>query len=36
LPEIRQHVRALEQRVRALEARPGRATKKMKGKEKRK
>jgi UDP-3-O-[3-hydroxymyristoyl] glucosamine N-acyltransferase len=36
LPELRQHVRALEQRVRALETRPGRATKKAKGKKKQK
>jgi UDP-3-O-[3-hydroxymyristoyl] glucosamine N-acyltransferase len=36
LPELRQHVRALEQRVTALEARSGRATKKAKGKERQK
>jgi hypothetical protein len=31
LPELRQHVRALEQRVKALETRAGRATKETKG-----
>ena len=36
LPELRQHVRALEQRVMALETRAGRATKKAKGKKKQK
>lgn len=36
LPELRQHVRSLEQRVRALETGPARATKKAKGKKKRK
>jgi UDP-3-O-[3-hydroxymyristoyl] glucosamine N-acyltransferase len=36
LPELRQHVRALEQRVTALETRAGRATKEAKGKRKQK
>jgi UDP-3-O-[3-hydroxymyristoyl] glucosamine N-acyltransferase len=36
LPELRQHVRALEHRVRALETRHGRATKKTEGKKKQK
>jgi UDP-3-O-[3-hydroxymyristoyl] glucosamine N-acyltransferase len=36
LPELRLHVRALEQRVTALETRAGRATKKTKGKRKQK